>query len=244
MSAGEIPEISVVVPVCNEEGNVVPLLHEISVALSAFRHEILFIDDGSTDGTLAALRAARSDGFTALRILQHSSRRGQSAALCSGVRAARAPWIATLDGDGQNDPADIPRLYAERARADLIIGHRTTRRDTAMRRMQSRIANVVRGKMLGDQTPDAGCGIKVMNRELFLQLPRFDHMHRFLPALFRREGAEVLSVPVNHRERGHGVSKYGLFDRLWVGIVDIFGVMWLRRRHRSGLSVLEDEHAS
>lgn len=244
MSAGEIPEISVVVPVCNEEGNVVPLLHEISVALKAYRHEILFIDDGSTDGTLTALRSARADGFTALRILQHSSRRGQSAALCSGVRTARAPWIATLDGDGQNDPADIPRLYAERARADLIIGHRTTRRDTAMRRMQSRIANVVRGKMLGDQTPDAGCGIKVMNRELFLQLPRFDHMHRFLPALFRREGAEVLSVPVNHRERGHGVSKYGLFDRLWVGIVDIFGVMWLRRRHRSGLSVSEDEHAS
>lgn len=233
-------DISVVVPVCNEQDNVLPLAREIAAALAGMSFEMIFVDDGSTDGTFAALQAARGQGFPMLRILRHSRRGGQSAAVCSGVRAARAEWIATLDGDGQNDPADLPRLYAERLQAELIIGHRTTRRDTPLRRVQSRVANAVRGWFLGDDTPDAGCGIKVMRRDVFIALPRFDHMHRFLPALFLREGARVLSVPVHHRARERGVSKYGLFDRLWVGIVDILGVMWLRRRCPMNLVVREE----
>jgi dolichol-phosphate mannosyltransferase len=180
-----------------------------------------------------------------LRVLRHSFRSGQSAAVASGVRAARAPWVATLDGDGQNDPADIPKLIAARESplgrgVQLIMGNRTTRKDTPFRRLQSRVANGVRGALLGDGTPDTGCGIKLFSREVFLDLPRFDHMHRFLPALFQRHGARVVSVPVNHRARMRGTSKYGMLNRLWVGIVDIAGVMWLRRRYKSGLLVRED----
>ena len=165
--------------------------------------------------------------------------------MATGVRAARGAWIATLDGDGQNDPADIPKLLAARddpANADVLLfmGNRTTRRDTGFRRMQSRIANGVRGWMLGDGTPDTGCGIKLFSRAAFLDLPYFDHMHRFMPALFQRRGNRVISVPVGHRSRERGVSKYGMLDRLWVGIVDIFGVMWLRRRYRPGLSTTEE----
>jgi len=160
--------------------------------------------------------------------------------VCSGVRHARGDWIATLDGDGQNDPADIPQLFEARFVAELVIGNRVHRRDTWLRHAQSRIAKGVRGWLLGDGTPDTGCGIKVMRRDVFLELPRFDHMHRFLSALFLRAGARVVSVPVSHRPRQRGTSKYGMFDRLWVGIVDIFGVMWLRRRFRSGLLVREE----
>jgi dolichol-phosphate mannosyltransferase len=165
--------------------------------------------------------------------------------VATGVRAARGIWIATLDGDGQNDPADIPKLVAARddpANTDVLLfmGNRTTRRDTGFRRMQSRIANGVRGWMLGDGTPDTGCGIKLFSRAAFLDLPYFDHMHRFMPALFQRRGNRVISVPVGHRSRERGVSKYGMLDRLWVGIVDMFGVMWLRRRYRPGLSATEE----
>jgi dolichol-phosphate mannosyltransferase len=162
------------------------------------------------------------------------------------VRAARAPWIATLDGDGQNDPADIPALIAARDSpigrgVQLFMGNRrASRKDTAYRRLQSRVANGVRSGLLGDDTPDTGCGIKLFSRDVFMDLPRFDHMHRFLPALFQRHGARVLSVPVSHRERTRGTSKYGMLNRLWVGIVDICGVMWLRRRYKSGLLVRED----
>lgn len=240
MTDSATPEISVVIPVCNEEGNVIPLAREIAASLQGTPFEILFVDDGSTDGTAAAVLQARCEGIGEIRLLKHSFRSGQSAAVCSGVRAARAPWIATLDGDGQNDPADIPALYAERHTAELVIGNRTTRRDTWLRHAQSRVANGVRGALLGDGTPDTGCGIKVMQREAFMDLPRFDHMHRFLPALFLRAGRQVKSVPVRHHPRERGVSKYGLFDRLWVGIVDIFGVMWLRRRYKSGLQVREE----
>ena len=232
-------EISVVIPVCNEVDNVAPLAREIVAALSGREFEIIFVDDGSTDGTAAAVRTLRKD-VPQVRLLSHSFRSGQSAAVCSGVRHARAEWIATLDGDGQNDPADIPALYAERHTAELVMGNRTMRRDTWLRHVQSRVANGVRGALLGDGTPDTGCGIKVMQREAFMDLPRFDHMHRFLPALFLRAGCRVKSVPVRHRPRERGVSKYGLFDRLWVGIVDIFGVMWLRRRYKSGLQVKEE----
>ena len=238
-------EFSVVVPVCNEAENVEPLAREIDAALAGRSYEMIFIDDGSTDDTASNLLKLKNS-LSALRVLRHSFRSGQSAAVATGVRAARAPWVATLDGDGQNDPADIPKLIAARDSTEgrgvqLFMGNRTaSRKDTAFRRLQSRIANGVRGGLLGDGTPDTGCGIKLFSRDVFMDLPRFDHMHRFLPALFQRHGARVISVPVSHRERTRGTSKYGMLNRLWVGIVDICGVMWLRRRYKSGLLVRED----
>jgi dolichol-phosphate mannosyltransferase len=238
-------ELSVVVPVCNEAENVEPLAREIDAALAGRSYEMIFIDDGSTDETVSNLMKLKS-ALPALRVLRHSFRSGQSAAVATGVRAARGPWVATLDGDGQNDPADIPKLIAARDSAEgrgvqLFMGNRrASRKDTAFRRLQSTIANGVRGGLLGDDTPDTGCGIKLFSRDVFMDLPRFDHMHRFLPALFQRHGARVISVPVSHRERTRGTSKYGMLNRLWVGIVDICGVMWLRRRYKSGLLVRED----
>src|SRR5688500_1189483 len=238
-------ELSVVVPVCNEAENVEPLAREIDAALAGRSYEMIFIDDGSTDDTAANLLKLKS-ALPALRVLRHSFRSGQSAAVASGVRAARAPWIATLDGDGQNDPADIPRLLAARELSEnrgvqLFIGNRkASRRDTAFRKLQSSIANGVRSSLLGDGTPDTGCGIKLFPRDAFMELPRFDHMHRFLPALFQRQGGRVISVRVSHRPRTRGTSKYGMLNRLWVGIVDIAGVMWLRRRYKSGLLVREE----
>lgn len=236
--------LSVVVPVCNEEQNVMPLAEEIATALAGMSFEIIFVDDGSTDRTAEAVLRSR-EAIRQIRLLTHATRSGQSAAMCSGIARARARWVATLDGDGQNDPADIPRLVAtsrEPRYADvrLFAGHRRNRRDTFLRRVQSRAANGLRSTLLGDAVPDTGCGIKLIEREAFLDLPRFDHMHRFLPALFQRAGFRVISVGVNHRPRAHGQSKYGLLDRLGVGIVDLFGVMWLKRRHRPGLVVRED----
>jgi dolichol-phosphate mannosyltransferase len=237
--------LSVVVPVCNEEENVDPLVREIARALADHSYEMIFVDDGSTDETVAILKRLKGE-FSTLRVLRHSFRSGQSAAVASGVRAARAPWIATLDGDGQNDPADIPKLIAAREDlanrgVQLFMGNRkASRKDTAFRKLQSSIANGVRSGLLGDGTPDTGCGIKLFSRDMFMDLPRFDHMHRFLPALFMRQGAKVVSVPVSHRARTRGASKYGMFNRLWVGIVDIAGVMWLRRRYKPGLLVRED----
>ena len=238
-------DFSVVVPVCNEAENVEPLAREIDAALNNRAYEMIFVNDGSTDETAAILKKLKSS-LPALRVLSHSFRSGQSAAVASGVRAARAPWVATLDGDGQNDPADIPRLIEARDGPEgrgvqLIMGNRkASRKDTAFRKLQSSVANGVRSSLLGDGTPDAGCGIKLFSREVFMDLPRFDHMHRFLPALFQRHGARVISVPVSHRPRTRGTSKYGMLNRLWVGIVDIGGVMWLRRRYKSGLLVRED----
>lgn len=238
-------EISVVVPVCNEAENVEPLAREIDAALNKHSYEMIFVDDGSTDETAAILKRLKSS-LPALRVLSHSFRSGQSAAVVSGVRAARAPWVATLDGDGQNDPADIPKLVASRDApqgrgVQLFMGNRkASRKDTAFRKLQSSIANGVRSSLLGDGTPDTGCGIKLFSREVFMELPRFDHMHRFLPALFLRQGARVISVPVSHRARTRGTSKYGMLNRLWVGIIDILGVLWLRRRYKSGLLVRED----
>jgi dolichol-phosphate mannosyltransferase len=237
-------ELSVVVPVCNESDNVAPLVQEIRQALAGRAFEMLFVDDGSTDATTARLLDCRVPDNHDLRILRHSRRAGQSAALANGVRESRGSWIATLDGDGQNDPADIAKLLQARelpqnTQVRLFIGNRTTRRDTRFRRLQSRIANAMRSRMLGDGTPDTGCGLKLFERSAFMQLPCFDHMHLFLPALFQRQGYAVLSLAVQHRARVHGTSKYGMFDRLWVGIVDLLGVMWLRKRYRPGLEVNE-----
>ncbi|TFG79438.1 MAG: glycosyltransferase family 2 protein [Chromatiales bacterium] len=239
--------LSVVIPVCNEADNVLPLAREVVAALRArMPIEILFVDDGSGDDTAGAVRSARAE-IPEIRLLRHSRRSGQSAAVHSGVRRAHGAWIATLDGDGQNDPADFPamldvlgRAQAEDPAVRLIMGNRVTRQDAWLRRMSSRVANDVRGWLLDDGTPDTGCGIKLMHRETFLELPFFDHMHRFLPALYQRQGARVMSVPVNHRPRTRGTSKYGLHNRLWVGIVDMFGVMWLRSRFRPGLEVVEE----
>jgi dolichol-phosphate mannosyltransferase len=230
-----VPEISVVVPARDEADNVAPLLADIRAALDGrVDYEIVFVDDGSEDATPAKLREA-SRAFPRLRSVRHRVPCGQSAAIWTGVRLARAPWIVTLDGDGQNDPADIPTLLAAReARASdvnlLLNGRREARRDSWVKRVSSRIANGVRSRVLGDGTPDTGCGLKLFPREAFLALPYFDHMHRFLPALMRRNGGEVVSVPVRHRERHHGRSHYGVHNRLWTGIVDMLGVLWLRRR--------------
>lgn len=226
------PEIAVVVPMRNEGPNVAALVAEIGAALGGARHEILCVDDGSSDDTAARLLEAAARA-PALRPLRHPRSLGQSAAIWSGVRAARAPWVATLDGDGQNDPADLPRLWA-RARAEppgtLVAGWRTTRRDNRVKRLTSRAANAIRSRLLGDATPDTGCGLKVFPRALFLDLPAFDHMHRFLPALVIRAGGRVVSEPVGHRPRLRGRSNYGTLDRLAVGIVDLAGVAWLQRR--------------
>jgi dolichol-phosphate mannosyltransferase len=231
----QAPLISVVVPVRNEAPNIEPLIAEIRAALAAVPHEIVYVDDGSDDDTWPLLRqAALAGGVTVVRHLEGC---GQSAAIVTGVKAASGHWIATLDGDGQNDPADIPALLA-RAESEtaagtgllLIAGHRTTRRDSFVKRITSRLANGIRAALLGDATPDTGCGLKMFTRAAFLNLPAFDHMHRFLPALFIRAGGKVVSVPVNHRPRIRGASKYGTLDRLWVGIFDLVGVYWLQRR--------------
>ncbi len=229
-------DLSIVIPVFNEQENIQPLLNEIRAALDGrLDYEVIYVDDGSRDETLARLNAIKQD-FDRLRIVQHSENCGQSTALRSGIMVARAPWIATLDGDGQNDPADIPNLMyaATSAYAPdtlwLIVGWRKRRRDSWIKRLSSKIANGVRRLILRDATPDTGCGLKLIRREIFLELPYFDHMHRFLPALVLRAGGQVRSIEVNHRPRQRGVSKYGLWNRLWIGIVDLFGVGWLQRR--------------
>lgn len=229
-----IKSLSVVVPVHNEAENILPLVEEIRAALSGLAsYELIFVDDGSDDATAANLASAKDPH---LRVLRHRERYGQSTAIWTGVRAARSEWVVTLDGDGQNDPRDIAVLLAAQESAGngwlLVTGHRRERRDSLMKRMSSRIANSVRGRLLGDRTPDTGCGLKLFRRDAFLELPYFDHMHRFLPALFLRSGGQVLSVDVSHRPRRHGRTKYGVHNRLWVGIVDLFGVMWLNARVR------------
>ena len=235
---------SVVVPFFNEEDNVAALLGEISAVMGALgAYEVVAVDDCSTDGTAARLLACAVE--PRLRVVAHGRNRGQSAALCSGVDAARGEWIITLDGDGQNDPRDIPQLLRALegpARPLLVCGHRQKRQDNGLRLLSSRIANGVRSRMLGDDTPDTGCGLKVIQRAAFMKLPRFDHMHRFLPALVRRDGGAILSVAVSHRPRVHGQSKYGVWNRLWVGIVDLFGVMWLKRRAFRAAPVEELKH--
>ena len=227
-------QLSVVVPVFNERDNVVPLINEISAALRGrIDFEIVYVDDHSTDDTLAVLGAAKAAN-PELRVIHHVSQSGQSTAIRNGIKAARGHWIATLDGDGQNDPADIPKLLAMRdespAQIKLFAGWRVERKDSGSKRMASKWANAIRRRLLRDETPDTGCGIKLFEREAFLDLPYFNHMHRYLPALMQRAGWKTLSVPVNHRARGAGVSKYNNLNRALVGIADLRGVAWLIRR--------------
>ena len=244
------PQLSVVVPVHDEQDNISSLLEEIHAALvGVVDFEVLVIDDASGDETPQRLQQVRNV-FPRLRVVRHLRNCGQSAAVATGVRRARAPLVVTLDGDGQNDPADIPMLLqrwstqtlaSTTASPLLLAGWRQQRRDHGLKRLSSRLANGFRGALLADETPDTGCGLKMFERELFLRLPHFDHMHRFLPALVLREGGRVVSVPVHHRPRLRGRSHYGVWNRLWVGLVDVLGVMWLRRRIR--LSPVEEESA-
>ena len=230
------PAVAVVVPVRNEADNLAPLIDEIAAALTnRWVFEVVYVDDGSTDATAATLAQLRLL-HPWLRQIRHAASCGQSAAVRSGVAAARAPLIVTLDGDGQNDPAFLPPLVealeAGWPQIGLIAGQRVGRQDTGFKRLQSRIANAVRGAVLKDGTRDTGCGLKAFPRDVFLELPYFDGLHRFLPALVRRDGFAVGYVDVVDRPRRHGRSNYGLWDRLWVGILDLAGVWWLVRRRR------------
>ncbi|RYX98322.1 MAG: glycosyltransferase family 2 protein [Bradyrhizobiaceae bacterium] len=239
MSAADTSDIdvSIVVPVRNEEGNVAPLIAEIAAALDGrWAYEILYVNDGSTDRTpalLTELMQARGN----LRRIDHAASSGQSAAVRTGVRHARGAIVATLDGDGQNNPAFLPNLIAAIAdgggRVGLAAAQRVGRKDTGFKKFQSRIANKVRNAVLKDGTRDTGCGLKAFRRDVFLSLPYFDGLHRFLPALVRREGYDIAYVDVIDRPRHSGVSNYGFFDRLWVGLMDLAGVWWLIRRKRS-----------
>ncbi|WP_370236405.1 MULTISPECIES: glycosyltransferase family 2 protein [Henriciella] len=231
-------EFSVVVPVHNEAGNVESLVREISAALDGRAYEMVFVDDASTDDTRAVLAGLKQD-FPALRVLSHRKNAGQSRAIRTGVQAARGRVVGTLDGDGQNDPADLPDLYRALTRADapeglvMVMGRRASRKDTAWKRFGSRFANSIRKRMLKDDCDDSGCGIKVIKRDAYLSLPYFDHMHRYMPALVRAEGYETEFMDVNHRERGAGSSKYTNFGRLWAALSDLRGVTWLIRRRRN-----------
>lgn len=226
----------------NEADNIAPLIEEITAALDGrWAYEIIYVNDGSTDATgerLAAIMAQRDN----LRQLRHARSGGQSAAVRSGVRAARGAIVATLDGDGQNNPAFLPDLIAavqKGANIGLAAGQRVGRKDTGFKKFQSRVANKVRNAILQDGTRDTGCGLKAFRREVFLTMPYFDGLHRFLPALVRREGFDIAYVDVIDRPRHSGVSNYGFFDRLWIGIMDLAGVWWLIRRKKPTPDVTE-----
>ena len=230
--------VSVLIPAKNEANNLKPLLEEVRVALADESYEIIVVDDGSTDATLHELLQAKNNGLSQLRILHHDRSLGQSTSLYHAAREARGQWLATLDGDGQNDPADIPGMLAlvrggrGRGEVQLVAGHRTNRRDTASKRWASRFANGLRSRLLKDATPDTGCGLKLIQRAAFLRLPYFDHMHRYIPALIQRHNGKMVVHPVNHRHRTAGVSKYGNIDRALVGILDLFGGWGLIKRTR------------
>lgn len=243
--AGTPPLLSVIVPVLNEAENIAPLVGEIETALTGVCiFEIIYIDDCSSDETPDILRRLKADR-PHLRVIRHDRTCGQSAGLRNGVTAARGQIIATLDGDGQNDPADIPKLlekYRETATPEqpvMVTGHRVNRQDTASKRVASKYANKLRRALLKDDNPDTGCSLKLYARNTFLRFPYFDHMHRFLPALAKRENCVVHVVPVNHRHRQHGQSKYSNFGRALVGIPDLLGVAWLLRRSPGGLKAKE-----
>jgi glycosyltransferase involved in cell wall biosynthesis len=238
------PAVSIVVPVRNEAGNIAPLVGEIAKAIDGlWSFEVVYVNDGSNDATEQELKQLIAQ-FSWLRHVRHRESCGQSAAVRSGVAAARAPLVVTLDGDGQNDPAFIPALIraleAGAPRTGLVAGQRIGRKASGFKKLQSRIANSVRGAVLRDGTRDTGCGLKAFRRDVFLKLPYFDGLHRFLPALVRREGYAIAYVDVVDRPRGHGVSNYGMWDRLWVGIMDLAGVWWLIRRKRRNPEIAEE----
>ena len=232
--------LSVVIPIFNERDNVTPLVEEINAALNGVcDFEIIFVNDASTDDSLTILTELKQS-FPFIRTVTHNKRSGQSAGLRTGVLAASGTLIATLDGDGQNDPADIPKLLERHESLSgseflMITGHRMDRKDSWAKRKASRAANAIRSILLKDNNPDTGCSLKVYDRALFLRLPYFDHMHRFLPALVKRENFRVEVVPVNHRHRAYGQSKYANIDRLLVGIPDLIGMMWLIKRSPNNL---------
>ncbi|MGT2436457.1 glycosyltransferase family 2 protein [Bradyrhizobium betae] len=237
-----LPAVSIVVPVRNEADNIAPLIDEITTALDGrWAYEIIYVNDGSTDATgerLASIMMQRDN----LRQLRHVRSGGQSAAVRSGVRAARGAIVATLDGDGQNNPAFLPDLISaveKGSHVGLAAGQRVGRKDTGFKKFQSRVANKVRNAILQDGTRDTGCGLKAFRRDVFLMMPYFDGLHRFLPALVRREGFEIAYVDVIDRPRRSGVSNYGFFDRLWIGIMDLAGVWWLIRRKKPTPDVTE-----
>jgi dolichol-phosphate mannosyltransferase len=240
----DAPAVAVVVPVRNEAGNIEPLVREIADALDGqWRFEVVYVNDGSSDGTEAELKRLMAQ-YPWLRRIRHRQSCGQSAAVRSGVAAARAPLIVTLDGDGQNDPKFIPAmlraLETDAPHIGLIAGQRVGRKATRFKKLQSRIANAVRGAVLRDGTRDTGCGLKAFRRDVFLALPYFDGLHRFLPALVKRDGHAIGYVDVVDRPRGAGVSNYGMWDRLWVGILDLAGVWWLIRRKKRIPETSED----
>lgn len=236
------PDFSVVVPVFDEGGAAPALAREIAAAFGDRNYEIVFVNDASRDNTLALLTALKAE-IPQLRVLSHQKNSGQSRSVRTGILAARAPIIVTMDGDGQNDPADAPRL-AERLKAApeslaMVGGERVKRQDSNAKRFASKFGNGVRGWLLKDGALDTGCGLKAFRREAFLRLPYFDHIHRYLPALMIREGYEIAFEPVNHRHRESGVSKYTNFGRLKASVSDLLGVLWLQSRSRLPGSVDE-----
>jgi dolichol-phosphate mannosyltransferase len=236
----ETPFLSVVIPARNEAENVRPLVAEVRQALDgAFDYELIYVDDGSTDATFETLKALLAEGFERLRVVRHGKSAGQSFAVLTGARAARGTWLVVLDADGQNDPADIPGMvrmvldeHLKDPRVVGVIGHRVNRRDDWVKRFSSRVANSFRNAMLKDGVPDVGCGLKAVRLDWYLRLPAFDHMHRYVPTLVQAQGGIMKVHPVNHRPRMAGSSNYGVWNRLWVGLVDVLGVFWLKRRSK------------
>jgi dolichol-phosphate mannosyltransferase len=237
------PDVSIVVPVFNETGNVGPLAREIAAAFAGQAYEMIFVDDASTDSTRADLIALKAE-LPSLRVLSHQRNSGQSRSVRTGILAARAPIVVTMDGDGQNDPADAPRLAARLLASPdqvaLVGGQRVKRQDSLAKKFASKVGNGVRKRLLKDGAEDTGCGLKAFRREAFLRLPYFDHIHRYLPALMIREGYQVAFEPVGHRARMAGASKYTNLGRLWASLSDLLGVMWLNSRSRLPGVVAED----
>lgn len=230
------PALSVLIPFFNEEGNVHPVIDEVHEQLSGIAFEVICVNDCSADATAAELAEVKAKHPDTVIVLNHVARRGKSAALFTGLKSARGEWVQLLDGDGQNDPADIPAMLQKantmRNPDFCIAGYRKNRKDTAWKRFQSRLANRVRDALLHDGVPDTGCGLKLFPRETFLKLPWFDHGHRFIPALVRGIGGDIAIVEVNHRPRTAGISKYNAWNRTWAGILDLLGVLWLLHRTR------------
>lgn len=225
-------KFSIIIPVYNEVDNVEKLFEEILQVpdIKKCDFEIIFVNDGSTDGTKEKLQSLSLGHKSLLQVISHTNNYGQSAALLTGARFAKFPVLITMDGDGQNDPNDIPKLFNSFKMNNVVLGIRKKRNDNLSKKISSFIGNSIRQKILNDQCKDTGCSLKIFSRKSFLELPYFNHMHRFLPALFKRAGYQLTTVEVNHRPRCHGTSKYGVMNRLFVGIYDLIGMRWLLKR--------------